>query len=194
MAVTISETLTDNQLLEKIGQGDQLSFETLFRRHYGRVYGLIFRLVGDPQEAEDIAQEVFIRLYQRPPRRRQTHNVAAWLYRVATNRAYNAIRGRKRLWQRNTLLVKSESEGDPGPEPELLAKEERARVTAALLQLKPQQVQLLLLRQMGLSYAELAESCHIRPNSVGKTLERAANAFSQGVYSHGDQSDEQRRF
>lgn len=180
MAVTTIETgLTDSQLLENIAQGDNSSFELLFHRHYSRVYGLVFRIVGHPAEAEDIVQEVFIQLYRRPPmgKQRDSHHVGAWLYRVATNTAYNAIRGRQRLWQRNTHLVPDEKERDAGPEQSVEIDDERRKVRQALLKLKPKQAQLLLLRQMGLSYAELAEACQLPATSVGKQLSRAADAF-----------------
>jgi RNA polymerase sigma-70 factor (ECF subfamily) len=123
-----------------------------------------------------LAQDVFIKLYEAPPRRRHDNNVGAWLYRVATNAGYNAIRGRRRRWQRDTLLLAEPSErNDPARQAE--ANEETAAVRRALAQLKPEQIQLLLLRQLGLSYEELALACAIRPNSVGKTLARAAEAF-----------------
>lgn len=181
-ATETNRSETDVELLAKIAQGDKQSFEPLFQRHYGRLFGLVYRIVGNQQEAEDVVQEVFLRLYQRPPRRRlgqRDQNIAGWLYRVATNTAYNTIRGRQRLWQRNTHLVPPAADPQPGPESDLVEKQDQARVRAALLRLKPRQAQLLLLRQMGLSYAELAEVCEIRPTSVGKTLERAAKAFRQ---------------
>ena len=56
-------TLTDSLLLERIQQGDTDSFETLFYRYYDRVYGLLYRLVGNRAEAEDLAQEVFVPAY-----------------------------------------------------------------------------------------------------------------------------------
>ncbi|MEM7798798.1 MAG: sigma-70 family RNA polymerase sigma factor [Chloroflexota bacterium] len=184
MAVTLGtgSGLTDSELLANISNGDDISFELLFHRHYSRVYGLIFRIVGSSAEAEDIAQEVFLLLYRRPPARKgrdadHDHHVGAWLYRVATNSAYNAIRSRKRLWQRNTHLVPEEHDPASGPEKSLESVEEREKVRRALLTLKPWQAQLLLLRQMGLSYTELAESCQIAATSVGKQLSRAADSF-----------------
>lgn len=173
--------LTDNILLERIGRGDVASFETLFYRHYDRVYGLLFRLLGNWVEAEDITQEVFLKLYQQPLKKglfgRQEHNVGAWLYRVATNMGYNHIRGRKRQWQRNTVLVPDATDALPDPAERAAQQETRLRVRQALSQLPQRDTQLLLLRQMGFSYAELAEACEIAPGSVGTMLSRAAEAF-----------------
>lgn len=174
-------TLSDNLLLERMGHGDVASFETLFHRHYDRVYGLLFRLVGNRVEAEDLTQEVFLKLYQHAFARRflaarREHNVSAWLYRTATNAGYNAIRGRKRRWQRNLLLV-PDPEGSPGADREVERRETQMAVRAALARLPQRQTQLLLLRQMGLSYAECATVCNIAPGSVGTLLARAAKAF-----------------
>ena len=175
-----ANNLADGQLLERMSNGDVASFEVLFHRHYSKVYGLVFRLVGNRDEAEDIVQDVFIKLHRRPPSRTkadQEHNVSAWLYRVATNTAYNAIRARKRLWERNQVLVFDENDRPAGPEKLAESADDAERVRLALAHLAPQQGQLLLLRQLGLSYAELAEVCEINQNSVGKTLSRAAEAF-----------------
>jgi RNA polymerase sigma-70 factor (ECF subfamily) len=169
--------LSDNLLVERLGHGDIHSFETLFYRHYDRVYGLLFRLIGNRQEAEDVTQEVFIRLYRHPFEGKREHNLSAWLYRVATNMGYNHIRGRKRRWSRNRLLVPDGSERQGDPAEEASVAETRDTVRAALARLPERQTQLLLLRQMGFSYAELADSIGVAPGSVGTLLARAAEAF-----------------
>lgn len=175
--------LSDNVLLERIGRGDIASFETLFYRHYDRVYGLLFRLLGNRVEAEDVTQEVFLKLYRRPLRKglggRQEHNVGAWLYRVATNMGYNHIRSRKRRWQRNTQLVPDVTDALPDPAEKATQKETSLRVRKALSKLPERQTQMLLMRQMGFSYAEVAEACEVAPGSVGTMLSRAAEAFRQ---------------
>lgn len=171
-------SLSDKLLLERMAQGDGASFEALFHRHYEQVYGLLFRLVGNRGEAEDLAQEVFLKFYHQSFRLDREHNVGGWLYRVATNLGYNALRERKRRWQRNVLLLPDPA-GAPDPADEVAANERMARVRAALARLPQRQVQMLLLRQMELSYAEIAESCGVAPGSVGTMLARAATAFRQ---------------
>ena len=172
-------TLSDSLLLERTAQGDTAAFETLFHRHYDRVYGLLFRLVGNRGEAEDLTQEVFLKLYQRHFARGREHNVGAWLYRVAMNMGYNAIRGRRRRWRRNTQLVPDASEQPSTPADAVARQETQATVRAALARLSPRDSQLLLLRQMGLSYAELATACEVAPTSIGTMLRRAAQAFRE---------------
>ena len=178
--------LTDDLLLEQIRQGDAASFETLFYRHYDRVYGLLFRLMGSRGEAEDLTQEAFLKLYhhafsKRPFARtrlnaRQEQNISAWLYRVATNLGYDALRGRRRRQERDTILL-PDPQGSPGAEKEVERREEQVAVRAALARLTQRQVQLLLLRQMDFSYAECAAVCDVAPGSVGTLLARAARDF-----------------
>lgn len=177
--------LSDAVLLQRSKQGDATSFETLFYRHYDRVYGLLFRLVGNRDEAEDLTQEVFLKLHQKQFARGRDHNVSAWLYRVATNSGYNALRGRKRRWQRNTVLLPDPTDAPPDPAATAAQRETQSRVRAALAELAPRDGQMLLLRQMGLSYAELAAACDVAPGSVGTMLRRAADAF-RAAYDDAD--------
>ena len=92
----VQEELSDALLLDGVRSGDQQAFETLFLRYRGPIGRLVLTLVGDPQEAEDLTQEVFLRLHRRPLGGSREHNLRGWLYRVATNLGYNALRARHR--------------------------------------------------------------------------------------------------
>lgn len=183
-------SLSDNLLLDQIGQGDVASFETLFHQHYDRVYGLLFRLLGNRDEAEDVTQEVFLKLHDHAfghrflPRNRE-HNIGAWLYRTATNMGYNAIRGRQRRWQRNTLLV-PDPQGIPGADKEVEQRERETAVRQTLAKLPERDTQLLLMRQMDFSYADCAAAIGVAPSSVGTLLSRAAAAFKQAYEEEND--------
>ncbi len=169
--------LSDSRLLERMAQGDTTSFDVLFYRHYDRVYGLLFRLMGERGEAEDLAQEVFVRLHARGRSARSVlpdENVGGWLYRVAMNLGYNALRARSRRWARATHLVPAP---DAGVESQVDDRAERARVRAALARLPERQALLLLLRQKNVSYTECAAICEVSPGSVGTLLARGAAAF-----------------
>ena len=169
--------ISDNILLERAGRGDEASFEALFYRHYDRVYGLLFRLLGNRTEAEDVTQEVFLKLYHQPFRGRRQHNVGGWLYRVATNMGYNHLRGARRRRGRDIRLVPDATDEPVRPADRVIQEETKALVRATLARLPQRQTQLLLLRQMGLSYSELATACDVAPGSVGTLLSRAAQAF-----------------
>lgn len=180
---TAVTALSDNLLLEHISAGDTASFEEVFYAHYDRVYGLLYRLMGNRAEAEDLTQEVFLQLHHHAFRRRlfslqREHNIGAWLYRTATNMGYNAIRGRQRRWQRNLILVPDPA-GSPGVDKEVEQREHATAVRRALARLPQRQTQLLLMRQMGFSYEECAQVCGVAPGSVGTLLARASKAFKQ---------------
>lgn len=170
---SISETL----LLQRVRSGDEEAFEALFYTHYDRVYGILFRLVGNRGEAEDLTQEVFMKLYQSHFADGREHNVSAWLYSVAVNSGYNAIRSRRRRWQRNTALLADATDAPPDPAATVAQQETQRQVRETLARLPRRDVQLLLLRQMGFSYSELAQICDVAPGSVGTLLRRAAAAF-----------------
>lgn len=175
-------SLTDNRLIEQIARGNSDSFDTVFNQHYDRVYGLLFRLVGTRTEAEDLTQEVFIKLYKHAFEKRflpqRDHNIGAWLYRTAMNTGYNALKSNQRQDQRNVLLV-PDPNGLPGVDTSVEARERVTAVRRALANLSERDAQLLLMRQMGFSYRECAEICNVASSSVGTLVKRAADAFKQ---------------
>ena len=81
----------DDNLLRRWRSGDERAFDDLFLRYYRLVYRVLQGVVGSPQEAEDLAQETFLVLYRNPPRL-EVAGFGPWLYRVAANRGYNALR------------------------------------------------------------------------------------------------------
>ncbi len=171
----MSESETDEQLLERLNIGEVAAFECLFLRHYQRVYRVLFTLVGSREEAEDLAQETFLVLYHNPPRATIGNGLGAWLCRVALNRGYNALRSAKRAQQRIERLEQPPDPADPAAE--ALRGEEREQVRAILAHLPERQSKLLLLRSAGLSYAEIATTLEIAPGSVGTLLARAERSF-----------------
>lgn len=176
--------LSDAKLLTQLQAGDQTSFETLFLRHYERIYHILYRLLGNRADAEDAAQQVFLKLYRSPRRIRlqgDETNVAGWLYRVAVNAGYNALRSRNRrqTWtERLRRLWPFETSADQ-PENAAVISEEQAQVRQVLAQLKPRDAKLLLLKHSGLSYQELAAALELAPGSIGSLLTRAERAFAR---------------
>lgn len=155
-------------------------FDALFLAHYDGIYRILFRIVGSREEAEDLAQETFLRLHHHRFSEEREHNVRAWLYRVATNLAYNALRSRQRRQQRQEVAAfHGTAMSDHAPNPADVAERqaERETVRRVLATLQPRQARLLLLRHAGLSYRELAEALDVAPGSIGTLLARAKAAF-----------------
>ena len=176
-------TASDAFLLEKFRSGDESSFEELFARHYDMVYGVLFRLMGSRAEAEDLAQEVFLKLANWPLRHRE--NVAGWLYRVAANSGYNALRSRQRREQREERAGREAhlTGTSSGPEEQATRRETRREVQATLARMNPRSAKLLILREMGFSYKEMADVVDVAPGSVGTLLARAQQEFETAYHA-----------
>ena len=157
------------------------AFEALFLEHWARVYQLLCRLVGDPAEAEDLALEVFVRLYEKAPLQRSEFNPGGWLHRVATNLGLHSIRSWKRRERYELTAGKYALEEHPETQPAeiLVQQEERRLVRLALAKMNGRQSQLLVLRHSGLSYKEMASALDLAPTSIGPLLLRAEREFEK---------------
>ncbi len=172
---------SDHELLACLRKGEKGAYETLFMRHYGAMYGVLYGLTGSREVAEDVAQETFLALYNEPPALDEGRALVAWLCRVALNKAHNAMRGAQRAYAREERVARLGSETSLPEEPEehLLRAEEHTRVRDALAQLSERQGKVLLLRSAGLTYAEVADLLGVAPGSVGTLLARAERAFME---------------
>lgn len=166
---------SDSEMLERMRHGDEAAFEELFLRHYAQVYRVLYHLLANRQEAEDLVQETFLTLFRQPPPPRTEAPLPAWLCRVALNRGYNVLRSDRREGARLPRLVEPDTQLDPQVESQ--RREDRRRVRATLAELPERQSSLLLLRYAGLSYAEIAAVLEVASGSVGTLLARAERAF-----------------
>jgi RNA polymerase sigma factor (sigma-70 family) len=171
------------------GSEDAAPLEEVFRKHHARIVGMLARLTGDRGHAEDIAGDVFCKLAQRPPHGKAAAVVTAWIYRVAANAGFDALRGRARRRRREEAATSETLRlaERPGALEDILRAERRARVRAVLADLKPRDSQLLLLRASGMAYREIAEAAGVAANSVGTMLARAEAEFERRFRkSNGD--------
>lgn len=171
------------RVVDTISGDREKRFESLFHCHYRKVVGYLARLLGSEEEAEEQAQETFLRLYNSSLLERPDEEVSIWLRRVALNRGYNCLRGHRRELER----LQSEARLsqplapvlDANPEDETLRAESTAQVRLALARLPARQQSCLLLRYEGLSYKEIAVVLGVAPGSVGTLLARAEKAFRE---------------
>jgi RNA polymerase sigma-70 factor (ECF subfamily) len=163
---------------------EMAAFEAVFFQHYTHIYALLFRLVGDRAEAEDLTLEAFWKLWQQPPVR--ADNLGGWLYRVALHLGYNALRAARRRvgYEDHAGWNALEQAAPPDPAREVERADERARVRAVLARMAERDAQLLILRYSGLAYREIAAALGVSPNSVGTLLARAEQEFER-LYSEG---------
>jgi RNA polymerase sigma-70 factor (ECF subfamily) len=164
---------------------DETEFNQLFLENYPKVVRVADRMLGNPDEAEDLAVEAFWRLWERPPSHKE--NLSGWLYRVVTHLAYNMIRSKKRRQnyeERYDQAVDGETVKTPDQTIEEI--QEKAAVRWALGELPRRDAQILILRSSGLSYKEIAASLQISFASVGTLLVRAEKKF-ETLYMQGEQ-------
>lgn len=174
-------TLTAEKVQSHSVRRSDAWFETAFNQHWSRVYGVLYRLVGDHAEAEDLALEAFWRLHVQQPALDSDQSLGGWLYRVAMNLGFNALRAQKRRTryesQAGKFVLDDEQTFDPAEEVE--RKLEQRRVRQALANMKSRSAQLLVLRHSGLTYAELAAALSVAPGSIGTLLARAEREFEE---------------
>jgi RNA polymerase sigma-70 factor, ECF subfamily len=166
--------ITDKQLLEQFFAGEHAAFELLFERHYQRVLRAAYGLLGSHAAAEDAAQEAFVALYRRPPSLEDETSLIGWLCRVASNRSMNMLRSERRELAR---LGRIDVLDEPDPAERIVQEEAQRELRAALASLPERQIQILVLRYAGLSYAEIAEAIGVAASSVGTLLARAERAL-----------------
>jgi len=153
-----------------------VDFDALYDEVFPPLYRYCHRLTGDPDVAEDVAQEAFVRLLDR----RVTGERPAlrvWLFKVATHLIrdrWRVTENRRRLLQINPVMPG----GTPDPDRALEQREDIASVRAALEQLDARDRELLLMREEGFSYKDMAESVGVRATSIGTLLARAQKRFT----------------
>jgi len=158
-----------------------VDFEAAFQDHQAPLFRYVHRLVGDSDLASDVVQESFFRLLSNPL---PDEDVRRWLFTVATNLVRDDARMRVR---RQRLLVEqygsSDLAGDPieVPDQATIRKERISAARAALEQLSERDRQMLLMREEGFRYSEIAKVIDVAPGSVGTLLARALRRFAKVV-------------
>jgi RNA polymerase sigma-70 factor (ECF subfamily) len=103
----------DLELAQRCRHGDAAAFEELYRAHAGRLYNLVFRMVGSAQEAEDLLQDVFLNAYRKLGSFRGDSSLGTWLYRLAVNQCLDVLRGRQSKMARVTDSLDDEGADEP---------------------------------------------------------------------------------
>jgi RNA polymerase sigma-70 factor (ECF subfamily) len=156
-------------------------FDAAFAQFYPELFGLVYRILGDRMETEDVLQEAFLKLSEDSLLlERPDQEVGAWLRRVGMNLAFNRLRSAKRAsarLERVGRLEHSDEEDHESPSSFIEREEEREAVRSALAEVPERQRECLLLRHAGYSYLEIAETVGIAVGSVGVLLTRAEHAF-----------------
>ena len=153
--------------------------EPVFRADYARVVSVAARVLGSRDEAEDVAQEVFLSFGRSAV---PAAEAPGWLSVAAVHTALNVVRSGRRRTAREEAVGGETTTPDVADT--VVVRDEHSRVRAALARLPRTQAVALVLRHSGLSYADVAAALHLSPGSVGTTLRRAESALREELTTH----------
>jgi len=165
------------------GRDTAIGFDEAFTLHHRVVFATACSVLRDAALAEEITQEVFLKLYRHLETAPTGELLRPWLLRVTLNEARNAIRTRNRSLARDTVYEKSRQETAAHFEPESSQQLEAAR--QALDKIKEPMRSCLLLRHQGLSYREIAHTLSVKENYVGSLVARARKEFARTYGKRG---------
>jgi RNA polymerase sigma-70 factor, ECF subfamily len=181
----------DHQLMAQIAQGDEIALRHLIDRHQRAVYGTIYKMIGDASESEDLAQRVFLRVYQSAPRYRPDAKFTTWLMTIVRNIVLNEYRRRQRKpWE--SLFDPETNEPreftDPiQPRPDqALHHSETAQLIDKELQKLPenQRLAIILSRYHEMPYEEISKTLKISLASTKTLLFRARETLKVALQKY----------
>jgi RNA polymerase sigma-70 factor (ECF subfamily) len=184
------------QFIERLRAGEAAAFDRLVQERSGEVYALLYRMTEDPEEARDLTQETFLRIFQSIDRFRGDADLKTWIYRIAINQARNRWRWWRRRRRDVTVSLDAQDSGheqpfsarlkDGGldPEQETLLHEREMALRSALHMLGRSYREVVILRDVeGLSYEEVAATLEISIGTVKSRLSRGRQELRRKIGS-----------
>ncbi|MHC4223227.1 MAG: RNA polymerase sigma factor [Planctomycetota bacterium] len=175
----------DRELVRRLRAQDPEALRLVVERYQKRVFALIYGIVRDKHEVEDVAQEVFLKVYTRIGAFDERSKFYTWLYRVAANAAKDHVKKRSR----RPAVALDEEVGipdlEPGPGARAATTEVRLRVREAIAALPPRYREVLALRELeGFSYNDIASVLKISIGTVESRLHRARARLKRRLEDH----------
>ncbi|MCA3214653.1 MAG: RNA polymerase sigma factor RpoE [Betaproteobacteria bacterium] len=184
----MSEREVDQALVERVQRGDKRAFELLVSKYQRKIFRLLSRLIRNPAEIEDVAQEAFLKAYRALPNFRGESAFYTWLYRIAINTAKNHLvaQGRRAPTTTETEVEDAENFDDADqlrdyntPDAMLLSRQVGEAVNRAIEKLPEDLRTAVVLRELeGLSYEEIAEAMNCPIGTVRSRIFRAREAIA----------------
>src|SRR5699024_1345640 len=171
----------NRQIIEKVKQGDQHAFSELIELYQHKVYRICFRLIGNRHEAEELAQEAFLRAYQNIKSHDSNKKFSSWLFRIATNLTIDWLKKKKPDYYLDAEVTGAEGmtmytripANNKLPEDQVIALEFQDTVHKAIFQLAPEYRSAIVLKYMeGLSLREMSDIMQIPIGTVKTRIHR----------------------
>ena len=188
--------MTEQELVRRAKDGDQLAFEQLVTDNEKRIYNLCRRMVGDQEDAAELTQEAFLNAWRGLPGFQAESAFSTWLYRLASNVCLDFLRREKRRKSLSLTVVSLDQEEaveleSPdqryAPEGELERLEQRQAIRDGLARLSEEHRQVLVLRELsGLSYREIAQLLGVEEGTVKSRIARARGALRKVLVEEGN--------
>ena len=179
--------MSEEQLIRRAQQGDNVAFEELLLLHQKKVYNLCLRMSANPDDALDLSQEAFLRAWRSLGPYQFEASFSTWLFRLTSNICIDFLRRKKR--RQETSLTESYDDSDegaelsvpdaqPGPEQQAMTNETKIELARAMEQLSPEHREILQLRVIeDLQYEQIADILGVRVGTVKSRLARARLSF-----------------
>ena len=160
--------------MARIRDGDMEAFRRLVEAHQARVVGTISKMLGSDAEAEDLAQQVFIRIWKSAPRYRPTAKFTTWLFRITRNLVFNELRRKRHFVDQADEMPEPAERRDQEPDKVLMEGELQSAIQDAIDQLpESQRLAIILRRYEGMAYEEIAAVMDTTVPAVKSILFRA---------------------
>ena len=168
--------------VDRAKEGDQAAFEAIFQRYERPIYGFIYRMMGNPEDANDLTQECFIRAYKALGQTSDDLNVSAWLHRIASNACLDVLRRRQRIrwlpWETHKHEHLLHGRPSDDPERNVLSSETQVSVQRVLNQMSARNRMALVLREYeGMSCEDIGEIMGLSRSAVKSVLFRGREEF-----------------
>jgi RNA polymerase sigma-70 factor (ECF subfamily) len=182
-------TSPDTDLISRAAAGDAAAFQALVERHRSMVYRVAYQFSGNHHDAEDIAQEVFVKVYRSLDRFRQDAQLSSWMYRIVMNACIDHRRrqfsaGAAPFGEEAEQKMLNTPEETPGPEERAYAGELGAVLESAIAELpKGQRIVFVMRHHQGLKLCEIAEALGLAEGTVKRQLHAAVHRLRQALTS-----------
>ena len=185
------DSLREKQLIRKLKRHDEAAFNEIVKRYQVKVFNMVLRMMGDPAEAEEVAQEVFITIFRSIDRFRGDSKFTTWLYRVTINHCKNRLKYLGRRGFHRSSSIDDMPERDYGAlmkrsvdqaDQILIGYEMEQIVKRAITELDEEFRLLIVLRDIqGMPYGEIAKITNLPDGTVKSRLHRARILLKQGI-------------